>query len=154
MKLYAVPVLIAMLSIVTGAYAQAMYKSTMPDGRVVYGEKPEPGAKRVDKVEAPPPQTGTTVLTPAEKQTIDQRIQKRAASDEAQKRDLENAHAQLKKAEAALEAGKEPLPGERQGTAGGFSRLTDEYWVRQKNLEAAVAAARKRVEQAEQAARR
>jgi predicted nucleic acid-binding Zn-ribbon protein len=143
-----------MLSIATGAYAQAMYKSTMPDGRVVYGEKPETGAKRVDKVEAPPPQTGTTVLTPAEKQTIDQRIQKRVATDEAQKRELENAHAQLKKAQAALEAGKEPLPGERQGTAGGFSRLTDEYWARQKNLEAAVAAARKRVEQAEQAARR
>jgi hypothetical protein len=143
-----------MLSIATSAYAQAMYKSTMPDGRTVYGEKPEPGAKRVDKVEAPPPKTGTTVLTPAEKQKLDQRIQKRTATDEAQKRELENAYAELKKAEAALEAGKEPLPGERQGTAGGFSRLTDDYWMRQKGLEAAVAAARKRVDQAEQPARR
>jgi hypothetical protein len=59
----------------------------------------------------------------------------------------------LKKAEAARDAGKEPLPGERLGTATGASRLTDDYWTRQKSLEAAVEAARERVKKAEQAGR-
>jgi hypothetical protein len=137
----------------SGAIAQTMYKSTMPDGKVVYGEKPEPGAKQVDTMAAPPPKTGTTVLTPAEKKGVDQRIEKRSVNADAQRRELEAAYEQLKKAEAEREAGKEPLPGERLGTATGASRLTDEYWQRQNGLEAAVDAARKRVEQAEQAGR-
>ena len=137
----------------SGAAAETMYKSTMPDGKVVYGEKPEPGAGRVDTIEAPPAKTGTTVVTPAEKKAADQRIQKRAAGDEGWRRELEAAYEQLKKAEAARDAGQEPLPGERLGTATGASRLTDDYWNRQKSLEAAVEAARKRVEQAEQAGR-
>jgi len=138
---------------VAGAAAQDLYKSTMPNGKVVYGEKPEPGAKQVEKLLPPPPQTGTSVLTPAEKKGIDQRVQQRAADETAWKRDLEAAYAQLKKAEAARESGKEPLPGERLGTATGASRLTDEYWTRQKSLEAALEAARKRVEEVEGARR-
>jgi hypothetical protein len=146
------PLLVALLFAAAGAGAQTLYKSTMPDGKVVYGEKPEPGAKQVDTVTAPP-KTGTTIVTPAEKKGVDQRIEKRAATADAQRRELEDAYQQLKKAEAAREAGKEPLPGERLGTATGASRLTDDYWIRQKSLEAAVEAARKRVELAEQAAR-
>lgn len=146
--------LFALLAVASGTYAQTMYKSTMPDGKVVYGENPEPGAKQVDKVASPPAQTGNTVLTPAERQKLDQRLKQRATQDDLQQRRLEAAYEQLKKAEAAREAGKEPLPGERQGTATGVSRLTDEYWARQKTLEAAVEAARKQVEQAELAARR
>jgi hypothetical protein len=151
-KRYSILVLSSLFA-VSGAVAQTMYKSTMPDGKVVYGEKPEPGAKQVDTMAPPPPKTGTTVLTPAEKKGIDRRIEKRSATDDAQRRELEAAYEQLKKAEAARDAGKEPLPGERLGTATGASRLTDDYWTRQKSLEAAVEAARKRVEQAEQAAR-
>jgi hypothetical protein len=32
---------------------EPVYKSTMPDGRIIYGESPQPGAKRVAKVAAP-----------------------------------------------------------------------------------------------------
>ena len=39
------------------AAAQELYKSVMPDGKVVYGEKPEPGAKHVEKLAPPPPKT-------------------------------------------------------------------------------------------------
>ena len=108
----------------------------------------------MDKIEPPPAKTGNTVLTPAERQKLDQRLKQRSAKDDAQQRRLQAAYEQLKKAEAAREAGKEPLPGERLGTATGASRLTDEYWARQKSLEAAVEAARKQVEQAELALRR
>jgi hypothetical protein len=44
-----------------------VYKSTMPDGRVVYGESAMPGAKRVDKVAAPPENAGVVVASPEEK---------------------------------------------------------------------------------------
>ena len=135
----------------SGAAAEELYKSIMPDGKVVYGEKPEPGAKKVEKLPATPPKTGTRVLTPEEKKGIDQRFKQRAAQEDTWRRQLEAAYAQLKSAEAARETGKEPLPGERLGTATGGSRLTDEYWVRQKSLDAAVDAARKRVDELEKA---
>jgi hypothetical protein len=48
--------------------AEPVYKSTMPDGRIVYGESPMQGAKRVDKVAAPPENAGVVVATPADKE--------------------------------------------------------------------------------------
>ena len=54
----------------------------------------------------------------------------------------------LQKAEAAREAGVEPQPGERLGTVSGQSRLSDQYWERQKRLEEEVDLAHKRLEQA------
>jgi hypothetical protein len=54
----------------------------------------------------------------------------------------------LQEAEMAQEKGVEPLEGERQGTAGGRSRLSDEYLERQQRLERNVEAARKRVDEA------
>ena len=136
-----------------GVAAQTTYKSTMPDGKVVYGEKPMPGAKRVETMAAPPAKTGTTIVTPAEKSTVDQRIGKPSATEGAAQRQLDEARLQLQQAEAAFAGGKEPLPGERIGTAGGSSRLTDDYFKRQKRLEQAVESARKSLEQAQQTAR-
>jgi hypothetical protein len=130
----------------SGAGAQVIYKSTMPDGKVVYGEKPAPGARKVDKLEPPPAKSGITAVTPGEKAREDQLAKQRPAVA-AQQRAVDDARAQLQKAEAAREAGKEPLPGERIGTAGGGSRLTDAYYARQKSLEEAVAAARKKVDE-------
>jgi hypothetical protein len=125
------------------AAAQTLYKSTMPDGKVSYGEKPVPGAKKVETIEAPPAKTGVTLVRPEEKRN------ERALPAAAQQSELPQARQNLQKAQAALEAGKEPLPGERIGTAGGSSRLTDAYFERQKGLAAAAEAARKRVEQLE-----
>jgi hypothetical protein len=126
--------------------ATPLYKSTMPDGKVVYSEKPVPGAKRVDTVEPPPAKTGTTTVTPQEKARATQPASGPAAQ---QSSPLADARNQLKNAQAAQEAGKEPLPGERMGTAGGASRLTDAYHARQKSLELSVEAARKRVAEVE-----
>lgn len=47
--------------------AEDIYRSTMADGRVIYGESPFPGAQSVRKVPPPPISTGTIVVTPAEK---------------------------------------------------------------------------------------
>ena len=141
MRALAVVALLA--SFAAGAAAQTLYKSTMPDGKVVYSEKPVPGAKRVDTIEPPPAKTGTTTVTPGEKA--------RAAALPApqQSGELMSAREALQKAEAARKAGEEPLPGERLGTAGGASRLTDAYFERQKGLEAALESAKKRVQELE-----
>jgi len=131
-----------------GASAQTVYKSTMPDGKVVYGETPAPGASRVDKMEPPPAKTGVTGLTPEEKSRADKLARERAASNAAAAKSqnrLDDARKALQQAEAARDAGKEPLPGERTGIAGGGSRLTEAYFARQKSLEQAVVAARKRL---------
>lgn len=128
------------------ALAQTLYKSTMPDGKVIYSQKPEPGAKRVDTVEPPPAKTGVTAATPQEKARADQAVKNATAQ---QSNALDDARRQLQKAEAARDTGKEPLPGERLGTAGGASRLTDAYFERQKSLELAVDSARKRVNELE-----
>ena len=47
------------------AAAQVSYKSTMPDGKVIYGDKPVPGAAKVDKLK-PPPTKGFTGPSPRE----------------------------------------------------------------------------------------
>ena len=148
-----IPLAFLMAFAAAGAGAQQpVYKSTMPDGKVVYGEKPAPGATRVDKMEPPPPKTGVTGLTQEERMRAEQLGQRRAAAaaEAAQgKKGVDEARKQLEQAEAALNKGKEPLPNERIGIAGGGSRLTEAYFARQKGLEDAVAAARKRLAEAQ-----
>lgn len=61
-------VALVVASAATAANAQSLFKSTMPDGRVVYGESPQPGARRVDKVAAPPERAGVMVASPEEKE--------------------------------------------------------------------------------------
>ena len=137
----------AALAATSGAQAQVVYKSTMPDGKVIYTEKPVPGAARVDTIEPPPAKTGMSSLTPEEKARADEFAKKRAAAAATKGNDLDDARRQLKQAEAAREAGKEPLPGERTGTAGGGSRLNEAYQARQKTLDDAVEKARKQLDQ-------
>jgi hypothetical protein len=132
------------------AHAQVIHKSVMPDGKVIYSEKPVPGAARIETIEPPPAKTGMSALTPEEKARADQFAKDRAAAASAAAKkgsEIEEAQRQLKQAEAARETGKEPLPGERVGTVGGTTRLSDAYYLRQKTLEDAVLAARKRLEQ-------
>ena len=134
----------------SGALAQQkMFKSTMPDGKVIYSEKPEPNAKRVEAVNLPPPTAGVSVVTPQEQARADQLKRDQAAAGQRKGNDLEDARKQLKAAEAARDSAKEPQPGERLGTAKGGSRLTDDYFKRQKTADEAVAAARKRVDELE-----
>jgi len=59
-----------------------------------------------------------------------------------------SARAVLQEAEAAREKGVEPLPGERLGTAGDYSRLAPVYWERQERLEKDVESARARLDEA------
>ena len=138
------------------AFAQTVYKSTMPDGRVVYGEKPVAGAARVETLEPVAPKAGIPGLTAEEKARAARMDRQRATAGAAanqSERELDDARRQLQQAEAAREAGKEPLPGERIGMAGGGSRLNEAYHARQKSLEDAVENARRRLGDAQRALR-
>ena len=59
---------------------------------------------------------------------------------------VQAAEQKLRDAEAALAAGKEPQEGERIGTAGGASRLSEGYFERQRKLEASVENARRELD--------
>jgi hypothetical protein len=125
------------------SWAQTIYKSIMPDGRVIYGTQPAPGAKRVETMKQTET-TGVKPIAPQDEKAL-QQLGVEREQREAHQGEIQQAEKALRDAEAAQAAGKEPLPGERIGTAGGASRLTDEYWERQKALEAAVADARRRL---------
>jgi hypothetical protein len=129
------------------AAAQTLYKSTLPDGRVVYGDKPDPSAVKSEPIKPDTKKIGVVPPSARETATLNELERARIKREGGDSR-TRTAEEALKKAEAALEAGKEPLPGERIGTAGGASRLTDDYWKRQKKLEEAVESARRNVEKA------
>src|SRR5262245_12418634 len=139
--------LAAIASVALPALGQTFYKSTMPDGQVIYGDKPAPGAAKVEATKVAPATKGVTPPSSGETQALKKleadRQKKEAADDRM--RSLEKA---LADAEAALAAGKEPREGERIGTVGGASRLNDAYWERQKTLESAVEQARRNLEAA------
>jgi hypothetical protein len=130
----------------------AYYRSTMPDGSIVFGDKPAPGAKTTKKILLPPPEQNRSMpmssgSAPSSSEgevappSVNDAI---AAADDA----VLQAQQKLEAANAALTAAQEPQPGERTGTAGGFSRLNDTYFSRIKRFEDAVAAAQKELDDA------
>ena len=129
------------------AMAQTLYKSTMPDGRIVYGDKPAPDAVKVEETRPDVKKGGIGGTTPREQEALKDmeksRLQREGGQDKVQA-----AEQALRDAEAARAAGKEPLASERIGTAGGASRLGELYFDRQRKLEEAVDKARRELEQA------
>lgn len=134
--------LIALTLAATAAQGQAMFRSVMPDGSIVYGDKPAPGAKEVKPVTLPAP----NIVAPAQ-QSKPPAASRQPAADSADDQ-VRSAERELQQAKAALETGREPLPGERVGTAGGASRLTEDYFQRIKSLENSVAGAQKKLDDA------
>ncbi len=124
------------------AAGQTMQKYVTPDGKTVYSDRPIPGARLVDQIAPPPPvdpQAAAAAQARAkeEAQKANASATKRAEGGTTTQTQ-EDAAAALARAKEQLEKGKEPLPGERLGTASGGSRLTDAYWARQRANEQAV----------------
>jgi hypothetical protein len=158
------PTLLSLLTLLAvaaaPAFAQMAYKSTMPDGRVIYGDKPEPGARKVEQISVAAPRTSPGAAaggsrgeegSPNDQGRVKQQeeaARARSADREQRQQRVREAEQALKTAEDAKRAGEEPLPGERIGTAGGGSRLTDEYFERQKQLEQRVEEARRELSEA------
>jgi hypothetical protein len=142
--------------------AQTVIKSTMPDGRVIYGDSPMPGARKVEEVSVSAPKINTggggegqgrSSGEQGRLQQQEQAMRARAQEREQREQRVRAAEEALRTAEEAKRNGEEPLPGERLGTAGGASRLTDQYFERQKQLEEAVENARRELNEARNAAR-
>lgn len=139
--------LIALALAAATAQGQAVFRSVMPDGSIVYGDKPAPGAKEAREVSLPPPNISKPPPAPP-KQSAPATTPGQPVSEPADD-PVKTAERDLQKAKAALEAGREPKPGERVGTAGGGSRLTEAYLERVKSLETAVASAQKKFDEAQ-----
>lgn len=138
--------LVILLTLFASAvHAQGFYyQSIMPDGRIVVGDEPAPGAKEVKKIPLAKGNVSAPLSTPAQPGAAPQQ----QALDSADVT-IRQAQEQLQAARAALEAAREPLPGERIGTAGGASRLTEAYFQRLQKLEGAVTAAQRRLDDAQ-----
>jgi alkylation response protein AidB-like acyl-CoA dehydrogenase len=136
------------------AGAQSIFKYVSPDGRVTYSQTSVPGARLVEEL-APALQVSPAALDAARAKRA---ARDKALSDAADRRlqSLDEAAnemnvwtARLRDAQAALEAGREPLPGERTGVVyQGRSRLSETYWARQAANEAAVAEAEAHIQHA------
>lgn len=136
-----------------GAFAQKAYRYVYPDGRIVYSDRPVPGARLQGEVAPPPPPTAPGAgaaeasgapRKPAADEPVASRSQRLAQADD----EVRAAEAALNDARLQLTAGREPLPGERTGTAGGGSRLNEAYEARQAANERAVAEAQARLDRA------
>ena len=125
----------------TALAQKILYKSTMPNGDVIFGDKPAPGAAKVESLKPDTSKQGIVPPSAREKETL-QTLETSRMQREGQTGRVPAAQKTLAAAEAARAAGQEPLENERIGTAGGASRLNDAYWERQKKLEAAVEKAR------------
>jgi len=127
--------------------AQPVYKSTLPDGRVIYGDRPDPAAAKVEESTPDTSNRGIGGVTPREAQALEE-LESARAGREGESAKLRALQKAVTDAEAAQAAGKEPLPGERLGTSGGASRLNESYWERQRSLDDAVEKARRDLEAA------
>jgi hypothetical protein len=153
-----IALVIALAALTATALAQTMYRSVMPDGRIVYGNKPEPGAKESKPVNLPPPNIASPNKPPAGAADKPPAGKPDAApakdGKDTDAPDVAAARQKLEAAQKTLEAGREPREGERTGTATkGMSRLNDEYYKRVKALEDAVATAQAEYDTALRAAR-
>lgn len=144
------PAFLLFFALLAPAAAQTVYRYVTPDGRTIFSDQPVPGAKLQGTVTPPVQSPGASGpgegRRPAatDKAPTDNRAQRlRAATEE-----VEAATQALAQARAQLAAGKEPLEGERTGTASGGSRLNDSYWARQTSNEQAVARAQARLDAA------
>lgn len=143
-------VLIITQVFVSDAIAESIYKSVMPDGRVMYGQQPQPGASTVKKSTVDVSNTGVKAASKAEIESINRRAKERSQVLDKTLKSVQTAEAGLRIAEVDRESGIEPLPGERLGIVGRGTRLSEAYWRRQQILEENVEAARQNLKNARQ----
>jgi hypothetical protein len=135
--------------------ATTVYRQVMPDGRVVYSDKAVKGGKIDHTIKVDPAIKGNLWTTEAgQKPVVAPQVERTPINKvntpplASRKPTLDEATSGVIRAEMLLEdakkrlqAGVEPLPGERTGNASGGSRLNESYRARQQALEKDVAEA-------------
>ena len=111
-----------------------IYKVQMPDGSVLYSDTVPSGGKVLEEREAKStPRVNTLPSQPAARAGVSPNLVRPIApvnKGAAPPANIETLERELAVAKRKLELGREPLPGERRGLAGGGSRLTPEYEAR------------------------
>jgi hypothetical protein len=150
------------------AVAQMIYKVQTPDGAILFTDTPPPGSKVLEERSARPtpkvsggapgsPGAVTTQRPPVVPSTVGPMPQPMSGPGlppgarspvESAMQEVNSAEAALAVARRRLETGREPLPGERLGLAGGGSRLSPEYEARIAALERDIVEAEARVQKA------
>lgn len=147
------PLLFALVSVAVAAET-TVYVWTGKDGVVTYSQEPPAAGQAFTTREIT-----TESLTPAQRAAVKSQLARSGAeqaADAARFRKqlaaadqrIVDAVRRLADAERALRTGREPKAGERVGLAGGGSRLREDYFERQKQMELAVQAARTGLEAA------
>lgn len=147
----------------------AIYKVQMPDGTILFTDSPPPNGKILEERETKPtprtaapksvvPATGgapaaamPALPSPAGGIPPGSTVRPIPQNLDAANAEITAAERELTVLRRKLELGREPLPGERLGTAKGGSRLSPEYENRIAELEREVAQAETRVKQAYEA---
>ena len=136
-----------------GVQAQTIYKYINANGVVEYSSTRPMDRTVISEIDAKglsPEQSGVAEQLRSAEQARDAaanaRIQNRLRQIDEASNNIALAQQRLREAEQALEAGREPLPGERTGTVSGRSRLNEAYGQRIAGLEQAVARARYELE--------
>jgi Domain of unknown function (DUF4124) len=146
--------LVAMALVCTSAAAEVVYKLGDRQGHIIYSDRVIPGTKVMGKLKVPPPPDPGLVAAAQAAQA--ERVQYADRYAEQQIKAMNAADARIRQAQQRLaaatrsmEAGTEPLPGERIGTVRvGFSQFSEAYWIRLTGLEREVAQATKALEEA------
>ncbi len=141
------------------AAAQSIYKVQTPDGSILFTDSPPAGSKILEErsTKSSPRSAGSSATTPARPATSPPpRLASSPAGSQsgaldAAMQEIAAAETAVQVAKRRLELGREPLPGERRGLAGGGSRLTEEYEARIAGLEREVADAEARFKRANEA---
>ena len=132
--------------------AETVYKYRRPDGSTLYSDVPLRGAKligRFELVPVPPPARARPAMPERGAAKDPDELARRRVQDlDAADAAIKPAEQSLKEALERQQAGVEPFAGERLGNVDRRSRLTPDYFARQRSLAAEVDAARARLDEA------
>jgi len=138
--------------------AQTIYKVQMPDGTILFTDSPPPDSKVLEeRASKPAPKPAANTISAPSKPIIlpgtgpdpsMPRPMPKSNPLDAATQEVAAAESALQAAKRRLELGREPLPGERLGLAGGGTRLSPDYETRVASLEREVADAEARVAKA------
>lgn len=129
-----------------GEPATTVYRQVLPDGRIVYSDKPVKGA-RVDETINADRETNTWTSESGKRPVVPPKVERtpvnkvpsppqsgKTRTGEDRETGVIRAEMLLEDAKKRQQQGVEPLPGERTGNVSGGSRLNEKYWERQRSL--------------------
>ena len=147
--------LVASLAFSGVVVAQTIYKVQTPDGSILFTDSPPAGSTILEERAVKPVSkpAKTTSNAPSRPITLPGTgpdpsvvpVAPKANSLDTAMQEIAAAETAVQVAKRRLELGREPLPGERLGLAGGGTRLSPDYEARVAGLEREVAEAEARL---------